>query len=141
MEMTYRHQIVEIPPIALEIVEYRLYQRVCDNCGEKTRAILPPEVETSGYGERVVAMVSLMSGMYRHSHRMVVSAMWDYFSLKIGLGTVNRLRITVLGAPKTRIYQDFRTERSITPIGTRSFGATKKVISTLGESSRWDFKL
>jgi hypothetical protein len=51
----YRHQIVEIPPIVLEIVEHRLHERVCDNCGQKTRAVLPPEVETSGYGERVVA--------------------------------------------------------------------------------------
>jgi hypothetical protein len=88
----YRHQIVEIPPIVLEIVEHRLHERVCDNCGQKTRAILPPEVERSGYGERVVALVSLMSGMYRHSHRMVVSALSDYFGLKIGLGTVSRLR-------------------------------------------------
>jgi len=51
----YRHQIVEIPPIVLEIVEHRLHERVCDNCGEKTRVILPPEVERSGYGKRVVA--------------------------------------------------------------------------------------
>jgi hypothetical protein len=88
----YRHQIVEIPPIVLEIVEHRLHQRNCEKCGKETRAVLPLEVETSGYGERVVALVSLMSGMYRHSHRMVVSAMWDYFGLKIGLGTINRLR-------------------------------------------------
>ena len=53
----YRHQIVEIPPIVLEIVEHRLHERVCDNCGQKTRAVLPPEVERSGYGERVVALV------------------------------------------------------------------------------------
>ena len=88
----YRHQIVEIPPIVLEIVEHRLYERVCENCGQKTRAVLPAEVERSGYGERVVALVSLMSGMYHHSHRRVVSALSDYFGLKIGLGTVNRLR-------------------------------------------------
>ena len=88
----YRHQIVEIPPIVLEIVEHRLYERVCENCGQKTRAVLPAEVGRSGYGERVVALVSLMSGMYHHSHRRVVSALSDYFGLKIGLGTVNRLR-------------------------------------------------
>lgn len=88
----YRHQIVEIPPIMLEIVEHRLHERNCEKCGKQTRAVLPPEVETSGYGERVVALVSLMSGLYRHSHRMVVSGMLDYFGLKIGLGTINRLR-------------------------------------------------
>ena len=75
----YRHQIVEIPPIQLHIEEHRLHQLRCDHCGEKTRASLPESVAESGYGARVVAIVALMSGMYRHSHRMVASAMSDYF--------------------------------------------------------------
>ena len=33
-----------------------------------------------------------MSGVYRHSHRMIVSGMWDFFGVKMSLGTVNRLR-------------------------------------------------
>ena len=33
-----------------------------------------------------------MSGVYRHSHRMVVNAMSDFFGVKMSLGTVNRLR-------------------------------------------------
>ena len=88
----YRHQVIEIPPIELHIEEHRLHQLVCSHCGEKTRAVLPEEVEASGYRERVVAIVSVLSGMYRHSHRMVVSAMSDLFGVKISLGTVNRLR-------------------------------------------------
>jgi transposase len=88
----YRHQVVEIPPIQLHIEEHRLHQLTCPHCGEKTRAALPEEVESSGYSERVVAIVSVLSGMYRHSHRMVVSAMSDLFGVKMSLGTVNRLR-------------------------------------------------
>lgn len=88
----YRHQIVEIPPIELEIVEHRLHQLECNHCGTKTRAKLPENVSESGYGSTVVALVSLMSGVYRHSHRMVVSAMSDFFGVKMSLGTVNRLR-------------------------------------------------
>jgi transposase len=88
----YRHQVVEIPPIQLHIEEHRLHQLTCQHCGEKTRAVLPEEVEECGYRERVVAIVSVLSGMYRHSHRMVVSAMSDLFGVKICLGTVNRLR-------------------------------------------------
>ncbi len=68
----YRHQVVDIPPIQLHIEEHRLHQLTCQHCGEKTRAVLPKEVESSGYSERVVAIVSVLSGMYRHSHRMVV---------------------------------------------------------------------
>lgn len=88
----YRHQVVEIPPIKLHIKEHRLHQLTCNHCSGKTRATLPEEVEASGYGSRVVAIVSLMSGMYRHSHRMVVSAMSDLFGLKMSLGSVHRLR-------------------------------------------------
>ncbi len=88
----YRHQVVEIPPIALDIEEHRLHQLVCHHCGQKTRAALPEEVETSGYGSTVVARVSLLSGMYRHSQRMVVSAMSDLFGVKMSVGSVNRLR-------------------------------------------------
>jgi transposase len=88
----YRHQIVEIPPIELEITEHRLHQLECNHCGSLTRAKLPETVCESGYGATVVALVSLMSGVYRHSHRMIVSAMDDYFGIKMSLGTVNRLR-------------------------------------------------
>lgn len=88
----YRHQIVEIPPIELEIVEHRLHQLECDHCGTKTRANLPENVCESGYGATVVALVSLMSGVYRHSHRMIVHGMRDFFGVKMSLGMVNRLR-------------------------------------------------
>ncbi len=88
----YRHQVVEIPPIKLHIEEHRLHQLMCHHCGQKTRATLPSEVEASGYGDRVVSIVSLLSGMYRHSIRMVVWAMSDFFGVKMSVGSVNRLR-------------------------------------------------
>ncbi len=72
----YRHQVVEIPPIELHIEEHRLHQLACLHCGEKTRAVLPEEVEASGYGERVVAIVSVLSGMYRHSHPYFSRHLW-----------------------------------------------------------------
>ena len=88
----YRHQVVEIPPLRPHVEEHRLHQLTCPCCGRKTRAVLPEEVEVSGYGPRVVAIVAVLSGMYRHSHRMVVSTLSDLFGVKIALGTVNRLR-------------------------------------------------
>lgn len=88
----YRHQVVEIPPRKLQIEEHRLHQWPCSHCGEKTRAKLPEEVTKSGYGERVTAIVSLLNGMYHHSHRMIVTAMRDLFGVTMCLGTVNRLR-------------------------------------------------
>ena len=88
----YRHQVVEIPSISLHIEEHRLHQLTCEKCERETRAVLPATVEACGYGERVVAVVSVLNGMYRHSHRMVVSALSDLFGVKMSLGTVNRMR-------------------------------------------------
>ena len=101
----YRHQVVEIPPIQLHIEEHRLHQLVCSQCGTATRASLPEEVSPSGYGSRAVAIVSLISGMYRHSHRMVVSALWDLLRIKMSVGTINRLRSEASDSVATAVAQ------------------------------------
>ncbi|AFZ28345.1 Transposase IS66 family (plasmid) [Cylindrospermum stagnale PCC 7417] len=97
----YRHQIVEIPPISPIVIEHRLHQLTCIGCGTKTRAILPEDVNPSGYGVRVVALVALLSGVYRNSQRMVQSAMQEVFGISISLGTVNRLRLEASNAVAT----------------------------------------
>ncbi|WP_444881958.1 IS66 family transposase zinc-finger binding domain-containing protein [Limnofasciculus baicalensis] len=81
----YRHQIVEIPPIEPIVIEHRLHQLTCGGCGTSTRATLPDDVKNSGYGVRVVATVALLSGLYRHSHRMVQSALSDLFGISISV--------------------------------------------------------
>ncbi|OLT58599.1 IS66 family transposase [Moorena bouillonii] len=88
----YRHQIVEIPPIEPIVIEHRLHSLKCGQCQRSTRAKLPEEVNRSGYGVRVVAMVALLSGVYRNSQRQVQSALADLFEISMSLGTVNKLR-------------------------------------------------
>lgn len=88
----YRHQIVEIPPIEPIVIEHRLHQLTCGQCGTSTRATLPESVNPSGYGVRVVATVALLSVVYRNSQRMVQSALANLFGVSMSLGTVNKLR-------------------------------------------------
>lgn len=85
--------IVEIPPIEPIVIEHRLHQLTCLKCGTETRATLPTEVNSSGYGVRVVAMVALLSGVYRNSQRLVQSALADIFGISMSLGSVNKLRV------------------------------------------------
>ena len=92
-ENPYRHQIVEIPPIEPIVIEHRLHQLTCEHCGTSTRAKLPEDVYPCGYGIRVVALVALLSGVYRNSQRMVQSALGDLFNISMSLGTVNKLRL------------------------------------------------
>ena len=101
----YRHQIVEIPPISPIIVEHRLDQLTCQQCGTLTRATLPDNVHSSGYGVRVVALVAVLSGLYRHSQRMVQSALADLFGISMSLGTVNKLRQEASDAVESAIEE------------------------------------
>lgn len=101
----YRHQIVEIPPIKPIIVEHCLHQLECKHCGSLTRAKLPVDVHPSGYGVRIVALVTVLSGLYRHSQRMVQSAMQDIFGISMSLGAVNKLRLEASNAVESAVSE------------------------------------
>lgn len=58
----HRHQVIELPPVKPEVVEYRLHGLRCPCCDTVTRALLPCGVSPLGYGERLTAMVALLSG-------------------------------------------------------------------------------
>jgi hypothetical protein len=104
----YRHQVVELPPVTAYVEEHRLHKLECRECGEQTRAKLPKEVSSSGYGVRVVAMAAILSGLYRMSERMVQTAFKDLFGIVMALGTVNSLRqeaSLVINADETSFSQ------------------------------------
>jgi len=88
----HRHQVIEIPPVQPYVIEYRLHELVCRDCGHSTRADVPVGVAGSGYGERLTAMVGLLSGPYRQSHRQVCELMEDLFGVRLSRGGVMRLR-------------------------------------------------
>jgi transposase len=97
-----RHQVVELPEIKPLVDEHRLHQLSCPDCGEFTRASLPPGVTAGGYGSRLTAMVGLLNGKYRQSERQTQEALEDFFQVEVALGTVNNLRQEVsesLAAP------------------------------------------
>lgn len=57
-----------------------------------TRAWDEAVINGSGYGDRVVAHVGVLSGQYRQSHRMVKELLWELFGIKISVGSINQLR-------------------------------------------------
>ena len=88
----HRHQVIELPSITPTVCEYRLHQLTCEHCGESTRASVPAGVSSLGYGERLTAIIALLSGSYRQSHRQVQALMRDLFNVTISRGGVGRLR-------------------------------------------------
>ena len=87
----YRHQVVEIPPVVAEVTEYRLHTCTCQQCGRKTRALLPDGVATGAFGPRIEAMVGLLSGQYHLSKREIESMMATFFEVPISLGAISRV--------------------------------------------------
>src|SRR5215213_3156723 len=53
-----RRQVVEVPPLALEVIEHRAQRKRCSGCGQTTTAAFPPEASADGraavvYGPRI----------------------------------------------------------------------------------------
>ncbi|WP_255346733.1 IS66 family transposase [Synechococcus sp. PCC 7336] len=101
----HRHQQIELPPIVPRVSEYQLHQLTCDRCGCATRASLPVGVSSLGYGERLTAVVALLSGSYRQSHRQVQGLMRDLFNLTVSRGGVSRLRQQMSAAVSETVAQ------------------------------------
>lgn len=101
----YRHQIVEIPTLSPYIIEHQQHQLECVCCGRKTRATLPKGVPSTGYGDRLAAVVAWLSGEHRQSYRMVKSLMATLFSVELSRGSINRLRHQVSDAVAVAVEQ------------------------------------
>jgi transposase len=65
----FRHQVIEIPPVVAEVVEYVLHALKCRRCGEITAADLPEGVPNQCAGPRLQAILSLLTARFRVTRR------------------------------------------------------------------------
>jgi len=86
----WRHQVVELLPLAVRVTEYQMVMWRCLACGKRTRAALPPGVPRRPFGARLTAVVALLSGRYRLSRREVRQLLHDLWEVKLSLGAVLR---------------------------------------------------
>jgi transposase len=86
----WRHQVVELLPLAVRVTEYQMAVRRCAHCGRRTRASLPPGVSRRPFGARLTAVVALLSGRYRLSRREVRQLLLDLWAVRVSLGAVVR---------------------------------------------------
>src|SRR5919199_4706001 len=73
----WRHQVVELLPLAVRVTEYQMVRRRCAQCGKRTRAELPDGVARRPFGARLTAVIALLSGRYRLSRREVRQLLRD----------------------------------------------------------------
>ena len=86
-----RHQVEELPVMAVRVTEHRCQRIRCPGCGQRASARLPAEVAHSAFGPRLKAAVVTLSVRNRVSRRDVVELCEELFSSRICTGTVDAI--------------------------------------------------
>ena len=100
-----RHQVSELPEIAVEVAEHRLHRRRCPDCGAGTRAELPAGVPIGAFGPRLEAAVATLSVRDRVSRRDTVELIGELFGCRLSAGTVDAI-LQRAGAALAEPYED-----------------------------------
>ena len=66
-----RHQVVDIPPIKPEVIEYVQHICQCRDCGAFVYQPLPDEVKRQHFGAGVLSIVGILTGDINTSKRLV----------------------------------------------------------------------
>jgi transposase len=93
-----RFQVVELPPIVVDVTEYQAHGRTCRDCGHVTQAVIPAAIRAHSVGPRLTATLSYFSGCHGASKRGVEEIADTVLGAPIALGTVANLEQEVSAA-------------------------------------------
>ena len=88
---TRRHQVAELPEIAVCVTEHRLARRRCPDCDAISQAELPSDVPRERFGPRLQGAVTTLAAGFRLSRRQVVDLCGELFGTEIAVGTVDAI--------------------------------------------------
>lgn len=86
-----RHQVEELPRLAVAVTEHQCPRVCCPACGRRERAAMPADVAASAFGPRFHAAVAVLSVRNRVSRRDVVECCEQLFGARISSGTVDAI--------------------------------------------------
>lgn len=86
-----RHQVTELPEIAVAVTEHRLHRRLCPGCGRATRAQLPADVPVGAFDPRLEAAIATLAIRNRVSRRDTVELADELFGARLASGTVDAI--------------------------------------------------
>jgi transposase len=85
-EEPLRHQVVDVPPIRPEVVEYVQSRYRCRKCGRVFHQPLPDEIKRRCFGPGLLAVVGTLTGMINTSKRRALSFINEVFRVPMSLG-------------------------------------------------------
>lgn len=111
-----RHQVAELPPIAVIWCEHRTHRLRCACCGERTTAKLPPGVGDSPFGPGLQATVVSLTARNRVSRRDMAELAVDLFGLPLSVGAVDAIcqrAALALSGPHERLLGQVLASRAV----------------------------
>ncbi len=100
-----RHQVAELPPLAVEISEHRLQRLCCRACGRIVGAELPAGVPRGCFGRKLEAAIAVLTVRNRLSRRQLVQLMDELFGCPIAIGTIDAI-LTRTGETLEPVYDE-----------------------------------
>jgi transposase len=86
-----RRQVVELPPLKIEVIEHISEQRRCHNCGRVTKGEFPKDVRSPvQYGSRLKACAVYLSQYQLLPYGRVCELLRDWFGVKISEATLRK---------------------------------------------------
>lgn len=100
-----RHQVEELPVMAVAVIEHRCQRVRCPGCAATVTGVLPSEVAASAFGPRLQAAIVTLSVRNRISRRDVVELCEQLFASRISTGTIEKI-LTTAGDALAEPYAD-----------------------------------
>ena len=111
-----RHQVAELPPIAVRVTEHRLHGVCCRECAARTRAELPAGVARSAFGPRLQAAVVTLAVRNRVSRRDTCELARELFGVELATGSVDKViqrAGEALAGPYTQLEQRIKSASAV----------------------------
>jgi transposase len=108
----WRHQLAELPPIAVRVTEHRLHGVCCPECASPTRAELPAGMSRSAFGSRLQAAVVTLAIRNRVSRRDTTELTREVFGVELSTGSVDAIiqrAGQALAGPYTQLEQRIKS--------------------------------
>lgn len=123
-----RHQVADLPRVVAFITEFLLHELICPKCGGRTRAELPPGVPAGCVGERLQAVLSVLTGRFRLSRREAGELLVAFFGEKAGI------------ADGTIVELEKRTSEALKPACDEALETVRKAEVVNADETSWRFK-
>ncbi len=110
-----RHQVAELPSLAVTLSEHRLQRLRCPDCGAVTRAKLPAEVSPGAFGARLQAAVATLVVRNRVSRRDTIELLRELFGARLSTGSIDAI-VQQTGTALAQPYEELAERIRAAPV-------------------------